>query len=87
MIEDRISVTIECEVIEDACAELVRIHFALRGRHGDAYRALDKRVGRVLHDPDGIVLPEPLPLPGGRMVFALPDDIAAILRDARALGI
>lgn len=48
-----LSITLETEAVGDAVRELEAIVSALPRRHGEAFRALDRRIGRFLGDDGG----------------------------------
>lgn len=76
----------ECELLYDAIDTLQHIHEALTKRHGEAFRALGRRIEALADEPNygemGHADLEP-----GRVVLFAPTLLAKIIADARALGV
>jgi len=77
---------IETDLLDDAIAELVRIHQALAYRHGDAFRALDRRIEEIAEGglPEAPMLES---LGGGRFVAIPPAALLALIAEAVILGV
>jgi hypothetical protein len=69
-----------------ALGDLQALHAALAHRHGEQYRALDRRIEAVIVAivPADFAATE---LGAGEFVLTAPEAVTAILRDARALGL
>lgn len=75
---------IELDLVNDAIAEIERIHRALASRHGAAFRALDKRI-ETLHET--IHFTEARKLDGEVIVMIPPVAWTAVIADAKRLGV
>lgn len=47
------TLTLETDAVSDAMRELEAVAAALARRHGEAFRALDRRIGQMIGDDDG----------------------------------
>jgi hypothetical protein len=84
MARTTLTLTVEMELINDACQDMDLIADALPKKHGAKYRDLDRR---MMDLEGGNLTPVPHDLGEGRIVLAPPVQIAAIIRDARSLGV
>ncbi len=74
----------ETELAHDAIADVSRIHHALASRHGDRFRKLERRIDALTDDIGDCDL---ISIGDGRMVMTVPSRIAAVLAEAKALGV
>lgn len=78
------TITVETEILQDAIEDLKRVHAALAMCHGPDSRGLDRRIeattecGRDLFELHKV---------GGRLVAAPSGELAAVLVEARRLGV
>ena len=82
-----INVTVETDAVVDTANELIAVRRALATRHGDAFRALDKRLEAL----PLAMLPTPIhPLHADdgscRLIIQPPQEWTAILVEARRIG-
>jgi hypothetical protein len=86
MARTHVVITIESEPIADIAASLALIHERLTHRHGDRFRALERRVERVcageLTEPFLVRQLEP-----DRLVLTPSGELLDIVADARKLGV
>lgn len=81
--------TLICEVdlMSDAVADMERIFRALATCHGRQFRALEKRIERLLNGETKLSDPTAHNIGGGRIVFEPFPEIKSIVRDAREMGV
>lgn len=84
-----IGIRVESDDFIDAISELVRISKALPSRHGQRFRALERRLEALIDNmPDPKV--QPLETPDGAtiiMVTSPGEEITAVIAEARRLGV
>ncbi len=84
--EEIFTLTGELDLVLDAVRDVQRIHALLTKRHGDAFRALERRIDALSEMADwgewGQADLEP-----GRFVLFVPAALAQIIADARSLGV
>lgn len=75
----------DTSALQDAVDELLEAHEALAALHGEPYRALEARIDALVRkDLPG---PEVHRLVGGPLMLSPPEEVQAILAEARRLGI
>lgn len=80
--------SVECDAVIDAMEEIQAAHLKLRGRHGDRFRALDRRLATLFKQgATALIAEEPEYLGDGHFVFASSDAVQGILKEARHLGV
>lgn len=79
--------TCEVDLISDAVADMERIFRALATCHGQQFRALEKRIERLVDGETKLSDPTTHHIGGGRIVFEPFPEIRSIIRDARAMGV
>ncbi|HTK34552.1 MAG TPA: hypothetical protein VL358_04590 [Caulobacteraceae bacterium] len=79
------SFRIELDAISDAVTELERLARALPTRHGEAFRALDRRVADLIDGKCG--QPDVHDLGEGVLAVAAPRELSEILAAGRQLGV
>lgn len=84
MAQTLISLTFEQEPFLDAGHELSRAMDAVRPRHGDAFRALERRIEAAF---DPIPAPQFRTLESGRFVLMPPQIWIDLLADCRRMGV
>lgn len=76
----------EMELLDDAVNELIRIQSALAGRHGPAFRDLERQIEALAvadcYGQEHYEWIEPM-----RAICLPPDDLKALLIRAKALGV
>lgn len=77
-----VTIKIESDAISDAARELAALREALRHRHGDRYRELERRIERL--SPKGADVRS---LDGETLAAVPPQEWTAILREGRELGV
>jgi len=81
------TLTVEMDLVGDAIDDVERIFRALARKHGPAFRALEREVERLMNG-DAELSPPPFHHIGGGCYVAEPyPELAAIVREARALGV
>ena len=84
MAQLRMTLTAETSFIQDAIVTVSRVHDALSRRHGQRFRALDRRIEAIA---EGFTVPEPVHLGDCIFCFPAPPEFVAIIAEARALGV
>ena len=79
-----VTLKIENDLLLDAGRDLMRLHALLASRHGEQYRALQRRIDAL---PDTPFTPELTSLDDETLIFKVPGVWATILSDARKLGL
>lgn len=82
-----VTLRVEPELLQDAFEDVIRIFEALARRHGPDYRALERRIEDIIEERVQISIPQPHDLGGAHYILLPPPEIAAIIRDARVLGV
>lgn len=82
-----LTISMETEAVLDAIEALGGVVERLARRHGDRFRALDRRIEAFLAEPDAPVVHEVAGEDRLLLMLAAPPTLAAILRDARAMGL
>lgn len=82
-----LTITAEWGGAVDAMRTLQRVHEALAKRHGDAFRALDRRIDALLEDGALLLHPEVIDLGDGHWSMRASDEAISILVEARRLGV
>lgn len=85
MAQVKLTLQIEMEYTRDAIADLALIHERLARRHGAAFRDLDRRIEGIVEG--GFSAPGMHYLGAGVICAGVPVEIAAVIRDARSLGV
>lgn len=81
------TMSMEMELVSDAIDALLLAHSRLSKHHGDAFRALDRRIEALLEEDDLGRL-DMLPLGAdGRFVVTPPEKLQALVDEARRLGV
>ncbi|MBX3482532.1 hypothetical protein [Phenylobacterium sp.] len=85
----RLSITLTLETADahDAIADLGRVLEALRGRHGDAFRVLERKLHRIIDGEIAVSPPGVHHLGEGIFTYALPAELSECLAEARRLGV
>jgi N-acetylglucosamine kinase-like BadF-type ATPase len=81
-----LTLSVETELVHDAADLLERIDRALAKRHGEAFRALDRRLD-ALAESGNLVAPEMVDLEPGRFVMVPSDELKSIIAEAKKLGV
>lgn len=76
----------ETDLIADIAATLALIHQRLAGRHGETFRALERRLDAVARGELDSGFPVHQ-LEPGRLILAPSAQLLALVADARALGV
>lgn len=79
--------TIENDGPLDALAELLLVVERLRSRHGEAFRALDRRLHQIFEGEIVITPPEVHRLGDCLFTYSLPVELTECLKEARRLGV
>jgi hypothetical protein len=79
------TITIESEPIWDAVNDIVHIHQALTHRHGDRFRALERKIAALGEGSWGVAGQRELC--GDHVVLTPPARLRSIIREARDLGV
>lgn len=87
MARQTLTISMETEAVRDAIEALAGVIERLARRHGERFRALDRRIDAFLDAPDDPVAHEAAGEDGLLLIFGAPPKLAAILRDARAMGL
>ncbi|WP_131522920.1 hypothetical protein [Nitrobacter sp. Nb-311A] len=74
-------------MIYDAIADVERIFRALATCHGQQYRALERRIERLLDGETKLSDPATHYIGAGRIVFEPSPEIKSIICDARDMGV
>ena len=80
------SLTIGFGAAMDALDLVVSIHRALARRHGDQFRALERRIETIIETGD-LGTTEHHDLGDGQFELSAPSKLTALIREARALGV
>lgn len=80
---DSIQISLDASVIGDAVNTLILIHHRLRKRHGEQFRALDRRLDALV-DGDCKIM-RLVPMPGGVMLAAPSAEVTELFKEARRL--
>ena len=75
---------VEIELLEDAISEIERVHRALARRHGDAFRALDRRIEIACETG---AEPDIRSLGADRLIALPPVEWREIIAEATRLGV
>lgn len=81
------TLTLEPELIEDSVRDLEVIFRNLASRHGDCFRALERRIESLMEDDTDLGVPETHWLGGGLVLMEPFPAVKAIIADARELGV
>lgn len=81
-----LTITAEFDLLYDAVDTVERAHRALATRHGAAFRDLERKIEALMEAPDWGEVPM-ADLEPGRVVFFVPEKLAELITDARALGV
>lgn len=83
MYQITLTIKAEFESLHDALADLERAYGALRSRHGDRFRELERRIEQ-LADGDAEISVESI---GGGTFVPVSAKLSGILADARKMGV
>lgn len=81
-----VEIRLETDLIADAAEDLRRVHAALTKRHGDAFRALERRIDG-LGEAGGLPCLHPLPDDTVTLLATPPQEWLDILAEAKRLGV
>jgi len=81
------TLTCEVDLIRDAVADVERIFRALATCHGQKYRALEKRIERLIDGETKLSDPMTHYIGDGRIIFEPFPEVKSIIRDAHAMGV
>lgn len=87
MAQTIITVSVETELLADALAELDHIMSRLAFRHGEAFRDVERRIARLIDGAEPLSGFGMADLGPGRLVLLPPSELAAVIADARRLGV
>lgn len=82
-----LTLTAEMDLVHDAIAEIEVIFRALAKCHGQQYRALERRIERLIDDADDLGEPRMHWIGGGRFIIEPFPEMKAIICGARELGV
>lgn len=87
MASSTLTLTAEMDLVHDAIAEIEVIFRALAKCHGHQYRALERRIERLMDGESGLSEPCTHWIGAGRFIIEPFPEMKAIIRDARALEV
>lgn len=78
------AISIETEALSDSIDTLMQAHVALAKRHGAQFRALEGKIEAIA---EGRVCASSVSIVCGRIMAHASPELAAVLKEARSLGV
>lgn len=82
-----IALTAEIDLVHDAIRQIEVVFRALAKCHGQQYRALERRIERLMDDESDLGEPRVHFIGGGCFIIEPFPEMKAIIREARTLGV